>query len=1184
MRTLTLQERLVLLVLVALLPLGALSTWFALRDADADAAQVRAELRRTAVSVAAGHDRVIESVHHLLGALVTIPELREPPPDSCRRLFAGLLERFPEYANLGVADASGRVVCVARGEFVSSSVADRQYFQRAVAQRNFAMGEFVIGRASGLPTMVFAMPVLHGDEVRAVVFAGLAMRRASAPLVRVDLPAGTRVTIADRAGHALAVFPPLTNLQPGQVIAVPELVDAMHAGGPAAGEIVDPQGARRFYAAAPLQPVGGEHLMALVTQPSAPLASAAQVRMAQVLAAVLGSLLLGLGTAWWIGGRMIVRPAKQILGTVRRLQQGSLDARVPLQERVVRGEFARLGAAFNLMAESLQMRQLDVQAELARSRGAYALLDAILNSMQEGLIAIDRAGNVLMHNRAAAGIVPLGDDMPPPGEWPAHFGLYLAGDTQLYEPQDMPFARAVRGESGEVLVSVRNALVPGGRLLRCNYQPMQGAQGLDGGLVVFTDVTDLQQAESDLVLLRNAVARLNDIVLITEARPIDLPGPRIVFVNEAFERLTGFSARQTIGNTPRMLQGPGTDRAALDRIRAALEQGRPVREELLNYTKSGRPFWLELDIVPLADESGRYTHLISVQRDISARKDFEQALLAGERELQDYNRMLQRTAEAAQAITRHRELADTLDEVARQARLVLGVHQSVLSLTQGSDWAQAIVASSFSEKYAQWRHDTMQPTGAGIYREVVLRARPLRLTHEQLLAHPAWRGFSGRADAHPPLRGLLAVPLVDNRGAVVGLLQVSDPVEGEFTERDEYVAIELAQLATTAIENARLFEHIRELNASLETRIAQRTAELARQEKRYRALADQAPEIVWNINARGRVIYLNRAWYELVGGQPPQWLDEEWVSRIHPDDLQAMRANWRASRDALQPFVGIRRVLAGDGTWHTTSYRGVPVLDEQGQVEFWVGIDSDITGLKAIEDALRDSNQELEAFSYSVSHDLRAPLGAIGGFSKALEGRLEGVVDDKARHYLARIQAGVSKMEQLIEALLGLSRVARAPLAWTAVDLAALARETIENLQVRDPQREVSVRIEEPLAAQGDPALLRLLMENLLGNAWKFTSRTEGAAIEVGRDEASGAYFVRDNGVGFDMAYADKLFNAFQRLHTEAEFPGTGIGLATVRRIVARHQGRVWVASQPGLGTTFHFTLGAAAAGLSGDA
>jgi light-regulated signal transduction histidine kinase (bacteriophytochrome) len=149
----------------------------------------------------------------------------------------------------------------------------------------------------------------------------------------------------------------------------------------------------------------------------------------------------------------------------------------------------------------------------------------------------------------------------------------------------------------------------------------------------------------------------------------------------------------------------------------------------------------------------------------------------------------------------------------------------------------------------------------------------------------------------------------------------------------------------------------------------------------------------------------------------------------------------------------------------------------------------------------------------------------------------------------------------------------RAPLSYGVVDLGAIAHEILENLRVQDAQRVVGVKVQDPLLAQGDQRLLWLVMENLLGNAWKFTSRAAAALIEVGKLENGNVFFVRDNGVGFDMAYAGKLFGAFQRLHTQAEFPGTGIGLATVRRVVARHQGRVWAQSLPGEGTTFFFSL-----------
>jgi light-regulated signal transduction histidine kinase (bacteriophytochrome) len=163
-------------------------------------------------------------------------------------------------------------------------------------------------------------------------------------------------------------------------------------------------------------------------------------------------------------------------------------------------------------------------------------------------------------------------------------------------------------------------------------------------------------------------------------------------------------------------------------------------------------------------------------------------------------------------------------------------------------------------------------------------------------------------------------------------------------------------------------------------------------------------------------------------------------------------------------------------------------------------------------------------------------------------------------------------MEQLIEALLELSRVTQAPLVRKDADLTAIARDTAESLQQQDPAREVEVRVQEGLVAHGDARLLRVVIENLVGNAWKFTAGVPDARIEVGRNER-GEFYVRDNGVGFDMAYAGKLFTAFHRLHKETEFPGTGIGLATVSRVLGRHHGRVWAESQPGAGTTFYFTL-----------
>jgi two-component system, NtrC family, sensor kinase len=224
---------------------------------------------------------------------------------------------------------------------------------------------------------------------------------------------------------------------------------------------------------------------------------------------------------------------------------------------------------------------------------------------------------------------------------------------------------------------------------------------------------------------------------------------------------------------------------------------------------------------------------------------------------------------------------------------------------------------------------------------------------------------------------------------------------------------------------------------------------------------------------------------------------------------------------------------------------------------------------------LEAKNEELEAFSYSVSHDLRAPLRSIDGFSAALLEDYEDKLDEAGRGHLRRVRAATRRMGELIDDLLHFSRVGRAALHRASVDVSQLAATVVSNLRSADPARKVDVIVEEGLTAHADAGLLRLVLENLLGNAWKFTSRAEHARIEVRAITQGGhrAYQIRDNGAGFDMTHATRLFTPFQRLHAEAEYPGTGIGLATVRRIVERHGGKIWVDASVGEGATFSFTL-----------
>lgn len=224
---------------------------------------------------------------------------------------------------------------------------------------------------------------------------------------------------------------------------------------------------------------------------------------------------------------------------------------------------------------------------------------------------------------------------------------------------------------------------------------------------------------------------------------------------------------------------------------------------------------------------------------------------------------------------------------------------------------------------------------------------------------------------------------------------------------------------------------------------------------------------------------------------------------------------------------------------------------------------------------LEAANRELEAFCYSVSHDLRAPLRGIDGFSQALLEDYSQRLDETGKQHLERVRAAAQRMSALIDDLLELSRITRAEIHRERVDLSEMARAVAQELSQLDSAREVEWVIAPNLEAEGDPRLLRAVLENLLGNGWKFTSRRPRACIEFGCTQANGqsAFFVRDNGAGFDPAYAERLFGAFQRLHAATEFPGTGVGLASVQRIIHRHGGRLWAEGAVNQGATFFFTL-----------
>jgi PAS domain S-box-containing protein len=701
----------------------------------------------------------------------------------------------------------------------------------------------------------------------------------------------------------------------------------------------------------------------------------------------------------------------------------------------------------------------------------------------------------------------------------------------------------------------------------------QGAPRLLRGIMV--DITDRKEAE----LARQRAFETLQIFIDSVPGYVSFvdAGQRYQLVNPGYEEWFGRKRSEIVGRRLDELHPPGAYQEMRPMVERALA-GEVVRYERALDDAAGRAHWFDIRYIPRAATDGAGSGFFALVFDITAQKEAELAL---------------------------RDSRERLDGI------LTSLDDAVWSSTpDGSQMlylnpaAEKIYGRPIAEFFANphlWLESIHQEDRAAVGAAFEEIQRSGTFVSEYRILRPDG-----------------TMRWIRDRGRIV------KDAAGR--------ALRLDGIGTDITTQREAEERIRNINTELEQRVQERTAQIDRLYRRQAALAEievavNQPSELQRVLDRavavggegmgtrgGASIVLWDAQQECftvsastVPGQPGQlaalrirstggasrWIVDHRQPLLVPDVREdPFRANAMLPEFGMQSYAGVPLLFEEQALGVFYILHNQPRIFSEEDVSFMQSVASRVAvaifkvrlyeRVQGVNRILRQrsaeleaANKELEAFSYSVSHDLRAPLRAIDGFSKILEQDASSLLDEKCLRYLDRIRSGTERMSALIDDMLKLSRLSRAPMKRVEVDLSLMVGEALAEFRAAEPERQVETVVAPDLKAEGDASLLRAVLQNFVSNAWKYTSRRPKARIEFGALERDGerVFFIRDDGAGFDMAYADKLFGAFQRLHGVDEFEGTGIGLATVQRVIHRHGGRVWAEASVNQGATFYFTL-----------
>lgn len=671
---------------------------------------------------------------------------------------------------------------------------------------------------------------------------------------------------------------------------------------------------------------------------------------------------------------------------------------------------------------------------------------------------------------------------------------------------------------------------------------------------------------------------------------------RYVFANEAYESWFGFPASTVRGRTMEEVLGEDAFQALFPYAQQALAGATVSFETEVHYRSAGLRV-ISASYVPDIDVNGETKGFAILAMDVTERRRQEEAH--------------QFLSEASVVLSESLDFETTLRKVAELAARSLA-DWVIVSLVESENRPRRIALVHREPHMIEWalelekRYPTDPASESG--ETQVIRTREPMLYSE---VDPALIESAAKDDEHLKLlqqakiSSAMLVPILAGKEALGAITFVSS-IPGRYGERELQIAEELCARASLAIQNARLYRKAQE-------ELAERfsiSKTLEQTQGRFQLIVNSSLDAVVTIDKESRILYWDGSSQEVFGWTREEVLGKRIVDLIIPPELReahlrglaqflrtgegkliGRRVELEAVRKngtRIPVEISVTAVRHDEDVTFTAFIRDISQLKRDQQIiresearyqnlaqELEHRVEERTAELEHANLQLKDANRQLESFSYSVSHDLRAPLRAISSFSQILREDEGARLDEEGLDNLTRIIEASGRMSRLIDDLLQYARLARLQLNAQPVDLTQMCGAIVEELRAKNPESAVEVSIKPGMATVGDSGLLRVALDNLIENAWKFSSKADHPTIEVGSEklDTEDVYFVKDNGIGFDVKYVHKLFQPFERLHKEADYPGTGIGLVNVEKIITRHGGRIWADAKPGKGATFYFTL-----------